>query len=62
MKREASFGLLVADLCVLTVALDTALDAEYPTWFRTASAAVLALAVVLAIHSVVALRRQRRIR
>ncbi len=62
MKREASFGLLVADLCVLTVALDTALDPEYPTWFRTASSAVLALAVAFAIHSVIALRRQRRLR
>lgn len=57
LRKEASVGLLLADLFVLWFALGGALDGEAPTWLRLVSAAVAALAASLAIRSLTLLRR-----
>lgn len=59
LRKEASAGLLLADLFVLWFAVGLALDADAPVWLRLGSAAVAALALSLAVRSLMLLRRQQ---
>lgn len=59
LRKEASVGLLLADLLVLWFAVGGLCEGDAPTWFRVASGAVAALAASFAVRSLTLALRAR---